>query len=214
MIIMKLKKMNNNTFILKISDIPNIDKDKFLNIKDKLFNLYGWFPSEIETLSLGWNRKFKYDDNFLFNKNYNIDSVNIKFESKFDIINTNIPNKLYHLSIQEYSNKINKQGLICKFKSKLTSHDYDGRIYLFDNLESCEKLINSMKMFYNQEKDNIIYSFSNPKKIYNKDTKWIIYEIDSIKAGINKLYKDPNSDGYYYLDNIKKESISILKKEF
>ena len=62
--------------------------------------------------------------------------------------------------------------------------------------------------------DSILYSGNNPNKIYNKNTKWIIYEIDTKLSNINVLYKDPNYiDGYYYLNNIESIGIKIAEKE-
>jgi len=65
-------------------------------------------------------------------------------ESKFDEIVEDIPNKLYHLSINEYKDKIIKYGLYPKSKNKLTSHL--DRIYLCDNINDCKILINRMSL--------------------------------------------------------------------
>jgi hypothetical protein len=71
-----------------------------------------------------------------------------------------------------------------------------------------------MKLFYTDEKLDIIRNPNNPNSKYNKNTKWIIYEIDSNKANISKLYKDPNYiNGVYFLDNIDKRSIKIVDME-
>lgn len=71
-----------------------------------------------------------------------------------------------------------------------------------------------MKFFYNEEKYDIINNPNNPKGKYNKNTKWIIYEIDTKIGNIKKLYKDPNYiNGFYYIDNINKKSISIVESE-
>lgn len=212
-----LNKLNNNTFELFMDEFDKITykKEKIEYILDSLFNLYGWFPSILKVTNFfGNTNKFNFNKDYILNPSNNLLNISIIFESKFDKIETNIPDKLYHLSIQQYENSILKQGIILKGKSKLSSHFYDGRIYLCKTLDSCKNLINPMKIFYSKEKDNILYSGKNPKKIYNKNTKWIIFEIDSEIARINKLYTDPNYlTGYYYLDNISSNSIRIIEKE-
>ena len=71
-----------------------------------------------------------------------------------------------------------------------------------------------MQLFYGEEKIDIIRNPNNPMGKYNKNTKWIIYEIDTEDANIDKLYKDPNYlNGYYYLDNINKKSIKVIDLE-
>ncbi len=212
-----LNKLNNNSFDLTISDFNHISylKETISYILDTIFNLYGWFPSTLEVINfLGAKNKFNFERDYLFNPSNKISVVKIRFESKFDKIDKDIPNKLYHLSIQHYENSISNIGLVSKGKSKLSSHDYDGRIYLCKSPNDCKSLINHMNVFYSKEKDSILYSGKNSKKKYTKNTKWIIYEIDTKKAGIEILYQDPNFlHGYYYLNNIPSNSIKVLDYE-
>lgn len=212
-----LNKLNNNTFELTINDFNKIPylKETINFILDNIINLYGWFPSTIEVINLfGAKNKFSFKRDYLFNPLNNISDIKIVFESKFDLIDKDIPEKLYHLSIQHYEKYVLKFGLITKGKSKLTTHDYDSRIYLCKNPDDCKILINQMNIFYSKEKDSILYSGKNPKKNYSKNTKWVIYEIDTNLAHIKKLYKDPNYiNGFYYLENISRESLSVFDKE-
>lgn len=211
-----INKLNNNSFSLFIDEFDRITylEEKLEHILSTLFNLYGWFPSKLYVTNFfGSTNNFNFTNDYLLNPSNNIINIKILFESKFDKIDFNIPKKLYHLSIQEYERSILKNGLIPKSKSKITSHDYDGRIYLCGDIEDCKILINPMNIFYSKEKNNILYSGKNPKRIYNKNTKWIIYEIDSDLANIKVLYKDPNYlNGYYYLGNINKESIKVVER--
>lgn len=46
----------------------------------------------------------KYDEKYLLQNHKILDDITIIYEPKFDIEDI-IPNKLYHLSIQEYENK-------------------------------------------------------------------------------------------------------------
>jgi len=210
--------LNNNTFKI---DIFDLDKIKYLkltldDILSRLFNLYGWFPSKlISTSANGYTNNDRFSLDYILNPNNKVINISITFESKYDKIDIDIPEKLYHLSIQQYEKDILQKGIILKGKSKLTSHDYDGRIYLCKNISHCKNLINSMTIFYSKEKDSILYSGKNNKKIYNKKTTWVIYEIDTEIGNIKTLYQDPNypNFGYYYLNNIRKEAIKIIEKE-
>src|SRR5690606_37377914 len=116
--------------------------------------------------SLYGMRKIRsYDFDEIINNQNVISKVEITFESKFDD-KVDIPEKLYHLSIMEYCDKIEKQGLVVKSKSKLSAHL--DRIYLCKNIEDCEALIPRMLLYYSNEKDDNIYR--KGKELFNKDT--------------------------------------------
>lgn len=213
----EINKKTNNTFSIKFLNVHitrNIENIIEI-VLSNLFNLYGWFPSKMEMENIyAMKNVKKFDKNEIYRYIKNLLSINITFESKFDIKEIEIPKKLYHLSIQEYEKNILKYGILPKHKSKLTTHDYDGRIYLCDSINKCKSLINSMKLFYKEEMYDILMDIKNSQKYYNKNIKWILFEIDSEQAKIDKLYQDPNFLGvYYYLNNIPKESIEILEKE-
>ena len=162
----------------------------------------GWFPSKMKLFNNKSNNTLKYDENYLFNNQKTLNKITITYEPKFDKI-VDIPNKLYHLSIQEYTDKILKNGLIPKSKNKKTIHL--DRIYLCSNPEDCYHLIPNMKYDYVKRK--------NINKLNKINTDWIIYEIDT--KNIEKLYKDPNyiDKGYYIVDNINPKDIIIYDKE-
>jgi hypothetical protein len=212
-----LSKINETKIELIIDDFDKIDKIdlKLELIISNFFNLYGWFPSTMEIENFyGMLRKLKFRKETLLQPNNLIIKVKIEFESKFDKIENDIPKKLYHLSIKQYEKSILQNGIIPKSKSKISTHDYDGRIYLCKSKLGCKTLINKMKLFYSYEKDQIIYDIRNTNKKYNKDTKWILFEIDTDMADIKTLYKDPNYiDGFYYLEIIPKDSILISEIE-
>ena len=162
----------------------------------------GWFPSKMKLFNNKSNNTLKYDENYLFNNQKTLNKIIITYEPKFDKI-VDIPNKLYHLSIQEYTGKILKNGLIPKSKNKKTIHL--DRIYLCSNTEDCYHLIPNMKYDYVKRK--------NINKLNKINTDWIIYEIDT--KNIEKLYKYPNyiDKGYYIVDNINPKDIIIYDKE-
>ncbi len=177
------------------------------HINSMLINRYGWFPAIMRLVNWsGMKNEFSYDEEYLvINKKYSTE-VTIIFESKYDI-EQEMPKKLYHLSIQEFNNKVIKQGIIPKSKSKLSKHL--DRIYVCANKDDCKDLIGRMKMHYFQKE-------SDEKKLgrnSNRNKKWVIYEINTDDLDI-KLYKDPNFiNGYYIIDNIPPDKIEIILEE-
>lgn len=203
-----------NVVELIIYDIGKIDRsdiDIFFEYLNSIFiNQFGWYPSKMKMKNFyGWHEE-NYDENRLKHIYKKMDIISIRYESKFDK-EINVPNKLYHLSIQEYENNILKFGISPKSKSKLSTHL--DRIYMCLSEQDCINLIPRMKLHYNSEKDDIIYTPSNKNKIYNKDTKWIIYEINTDGLDI-VMYQDPNyKNGYYILRNIPPNNIKISSRE-
>jgi hypothetical protein len=208
-----LSKSNGNDKI--IIEITNFNKFTFEMITD-IFNILsdsivkqgGFFISIIEIENLHKNKNSIKTDIYeiIPNKNYYL-KVKLIFESKFEKVESNRPNKLYHLSIKEYESKILKYGLIPKEKSKLTQHP--DRIYLCKSIEDCKELINKMKIHYEMERDYNMYSLL--KKKWTKNTNPIIFEIDNSDDFIKNLYKDPNYvKGYFTIDNIPPNKIKII----
>ena len=200
-----IEKKNNNTIKLILHNFCYVfNPSTTLNHLDSLFiNRHGWFPSSMNILYLsGMNKTFIYNEKFLIDNISYINVVDIIYESKFNIELDNIPNTLYHLSIQEYEKKTMSLGLIPKSKSKLSKHL--DRIYLCVEIDDCYKLIDRMKIYYDMTK---------PYKSKIND-KWVIYKIKTNNLNI-KLYNDPNylNLGYYCIDNVPKSNIEIIDKE-
>ena len=185
------------SYFNKLSEISKT----FDAIESYFINMMGWFPSTMIVTNLtGMKNSMQYNRNFLIKTMDFIDKVKIKFESKFDIV-SDVPSKLYHLSIKEFQNSILKNGI--SPKSKISYHD--SRIYVCKSILSCKSLIPNMKMIYIQQK------WSNPKSKIND--KWVIYEINTSELDI-KLYYDPNYlGGYYTLTNIPPSNIKIIDFE-
>ena len=193
-------KLPNNTIKLTLYGFNKVLIDDVFGLLNKNFtNLFGWYPSYLylENLS-GMKNKMNYDEKYLKKTYKYLNEVSIIYESKFDIV-VNIPNKLYHLSIQEYEGKILTDGIVPKTKSKLSSHG--NRIYVCSNIDDCEDLIEEMKFYFFDKKDKV-------------NTKWVIYEINTENLKL-KLFKDPNyiEKGFYLLGNIPPNNISVIKKE-
>ena len=171
-------------------------------IDNLIIDRHGWFPSEMKVFN--WSGMVKisqYDREDLIENSQYYNSVEIKYEPKYDT-ELIVPDTLYHLSIQEFEQDVIKKGLIPKSKSKLSKHL--DRIYLCTSINDCRNLINRMKLYYSER-----LSKNNRDKI---NSKWILYKIDSTNLNI-KLYKDPNSSGYYCIDNIPADRLSIIDKE-
>lgn len=200
--------LTNSKIIIEIDNINFLSYSDLKNIADTLIgnisNLGGYFISYIEVDNIHRMKNKVKDDIYelIKNKKY-YTKFKIVFESKFDKV-IDIPNNLYHLTIEEYKDRILKNGLIPKSKNKL-SQNLD-RIYLCSSIKDCERLIPQMSMYYEREKDRNMYVSKNK---YSKKTDPIILKI--IPKDIKKLYIDPNYiNGYFTVDNIKPENIKLI----
>lgn len=209
----KLIKSHGN-FKISIS-VNYVNKLTFENFKlildiitQNLVNFGGYFVSIIKATSIhNQVNNIKGDIYQLLPNIKYYNCLEFIFESKFDKIENDIPEKLYHLTIKEYLDKILKNGLIPKSSSKLTSHS--DRIYVCKTIEDCENLKIQMKLHYSMELDKMMYGLN--KKDYKKDTDMIIVEIDNSDDFIKTLYVDPNyKDGYFIVENIPPNKIKVL----
>jgi len=189
----------NNVIELTLNEFYSIQNfDIVFNYLDSLFiDRNGWFPSKYKIINLSDNKNiFQYNEDYLKDNQKYFKTVIITYEPKYDV-EINVPDKLYHLTIQQYENKILKNGLIPKTKNKLSKHL--DRIYVCGSPNGCYNLIQMMKISYINSK--------------TPNTKWVIFEINLTDLDI-KLYKDPNyNNGYYITDNIHPDRISIFDKE-
>lgn len=193
----------NNTISVRLLDF-NLTQGSIEIYLDTLINFFinrhGWFPSIMNLVNIvGSENSLSFDQDFIVNNFKYIKEVEIIFEAKFDV-EKETPKKLYHLSIQEFLQNVERKGLVPKSKSKLSKHL--DRIYLCEEPESCRGLIGRMKIHY----------LNKPRKSKIND-KWVIYEIDTDGLDI-KLYKDPNyTNGYYSVSNIPAKNIKVFDKE-
>lgn len=199
----------NNTFDFIIKDLNLvIDLEiKFHAMESIITHNCGYFPASIEIIYIsGHTNKSKWYDkmfNMLCNNVDNIQQINIKYESKFDeYIDT--PSIMYHITNSCYVDKILKNGLVPKSKSKLSTHP--DRIYLCDVLENCEKLRFQMYMSDSYNMNGVNYKQKN-----NKKTSYTILKIDMRNLDI-KVFKDPNYEefGFYITKNIHKDRITVI----
>jgi hypothetical protein len=201
-----IQKNPNNSLLLTLNVFNYINTvGEYLDIINRLLtDRHGWFPTKMEITNFsGMVNIFPYNEEILKSENNKYyTTVSITYESKYDT-ETILPDKLYHLSIQEYKDDVLKKGLMPKSKLKLSIHL--DRIYVCSDIKDCYNLINRMKFYYKNRKTN--------NKKDNINDKWVIYEIDTKDLNI-KLFKDPNYiNGYYIVDNIPKNLIKIIDKE-
>jgi hypothetical protein len=203
--------VNDNKINIKMNDVMyNHAFGLCLDVINvMMINWFGWFPSQMNMINWLNQENIKmYNREILIEKYQDLKSVEITYEAKYDL-ESKIPHKLYHLSIQEFESKILKLGLSPKSGNKLTKH-FD-RIYVCNNIDDCKKLIPRMKLLFNEKK------FNNRKLKLND--KWVIYEINTNlpnkpKKFELKLFKDPNYPfGYYIIDNINPQNIKIIDRE-
>lgn len=129
-------------------------------------------------------------------KEYNIDikPIAIILEAKYDY-EVDIPETLYHTSPIRFKDKIVKLGLTPKTGNKLSNHPE--RIYLTDDLNKAIDFGNYLR----EEEDSEWYK-----------NGYCVYSIKGI--GVSKLYSDINlrQGGFYTINNIKSESIKLIKE--
>ena len=194
---------NNNKIELYLYNFRYIQNINILfnHINSLFIDRHGWFPSEMKLVNwAGKKNNFSYNEEYLKDNIEYLEEVCIIYEAKFDnIINPSAI--LYHLSIQEYENKIINNGLVPKSKSKLSKHL--DRIYLCEDVQYCYNLISRMKA-------NYMLKNTPTSKI---NTKWIIYKVDVENLELD-FYQDQNyTNGFYIVDNIDKSRIKIFDKE-
>ena len=197
-----IKKNLNNTFYVELLNFDKVQNFYLYlsNLESLIVNRHGWFPSKMKLTNFsGMVNIFPYDEEYIISHGKYLTKIKITYEAKDDT-KVEVPEKLYHLSIQEYEKSVINKGLIPKSKSKLTKHL--DRIYLCKNKSDCINLIDNMNLYY-----------SNKSSMNKKNTKWIIYEIDTTIINF-KIRNDPNYvGGFFTVDNINKDYIKIIDKE-
>jgi len=160
----------------------------------KYLNTLGYFAATFKVLGKGQevspeNYKNLSDYKDVLSVANEAQQIWIEIEAKYDD-SINDSEFLYHLTLKNNLDKIKKQGLVPKSKSKKSYHP--SRIYVVDNIKSLQQLL---VQFSEIENKNI--------------SDYVILKIGYNLSGNPKLYNDPNflSLGYYVVDNIPPEAI-------
>jgi hypothetical protein len=176
-----------NPFVFSDEDVFEL----FMSFNNNL----GYFPSWFRVFKQDKYIDFEWSEN-LFNKNINCDELWIRFEGKYEdgLYNNilDVPNVAYHLSPVNNRKRIEDGGLYPKSGYRKTYHP--DRIYLFYNLEDCDKLLKQLKI----------------NDINSKD-----YDLWEVKlSSDNVIHTDPNySKGFFTYDNISPERMELIKKD-
>lgn len=120
----------------------------------------------------------------------------LEIEAKFDELG-DAPEFLYHLTLNVNLDKIKKQGLVPRSKSKKSYHP--DRVYVVDDIKSLRQIL----VQFSEIENKVVSNYS-------------VLKIDYSLAGKPKLYNDPNflSFGYYSTENIPPKAIvSIINGE-
>ena len=175
-------KRGDNTFEVVFHQIDKSTLEDFMKYVGNL----GWFPSYIETEKY----KGKWEP-----KVYSDAVSKVRFEAKFDEeVVENIPNKLYHITPTQNTDKILKIGLVPKTRSKASYHPE--RVYVGKSIEGIEKLAQPMY-----------------QRTGNRNFTVVEIDTTTISGGYLKLYTDPNynKEAYYTLNNIPPHAITKVK---
>jgi hypothetical protein len=201
---------NKNAFSLRFLFSENKSKAKQeINNILQITNNLGWFPSFISSYSDDqhfkkdkWDSKFAAFDNFISERFLNI---LFSFEAKYDIVVDKYPRVLYHVCPANSINKILKNGLSPKSRSKKAFHPE--RVYLFFHIQDAYEFAYKLSVF-----ENI-----NDIGILKVDTATIEYYLrlfrrpNEAKKPKLKLYKDPNysNKALYTLNHITPYCLSL-----
>jgi hypothetical protein len=150
---------------------------------------YGYYP---------FKGKENAIDSITQAKRKNENKVGIPFLKNYDKNYDDTPNQFYHITPLLSANKIIKNGLSPRSLAKTESHP--DRVYLVSD-DSRNELIYMVPMFFQQNKNEFKYK------------EW--YALLKITFPENhkpKIYNDPQSNGYYVIENIPPNYIEIVEK--
>lgn len=155
-------------------------------------NSLGYFVSQYKILPKG--KEVNVSNYIDYKKLEDLDIKNIEqlwvvIEAKFDGIEENKTEFIYHLTENKYLDKIRSKGLIPKSKAKKAYHP--DRLYVVNDIHKLKDLLTHFTMNGTNVDD------------------YCVLKIDYDKCNKPTLYNDPNyiDMGYYIIDNISANSI-------
>jgi hypothetical protein len=151
----------------------------------------------------GWYINYYYLNYTNYNEILNIynfheleyDKILINLVKKFDIEKKDgIPEILYHVTFEENLEKIEKQGLVPKSKSKIEYHKK--RIYIMDDYDEAQNFADTLEYNYNRDVAVLIINTKllNKIKLYYDPTYYVGSDITVFNA-------------FYTYDNIPPQAI-------
>jgi len=178
--------LNFNQIFNDVTDLDLIDK--ILTLTNNL----GYYPSQYTYYYLNDEKKYNWSYEHIKETIgvflEDIEYLTIRFEKKFDKLDTKRYEELFHITKEINLDKIFKYGLTPKSKNKISNHP--------------ERVFLSMT-------DDINFLHNMFKDIDN--THYVLLSINPIGL---KLYKDSNylHNGLYTYMNIRPENIKLIKK--
>jgi len=189
-------------------DIDHNFKYNFYNILSELKTLtmnLGYFPALVilkkkknflDKLFKKKDKITKYIDDSFKDVNFNeFEIISIFYESKYDKVVKNIPDKLYHVFNLNIKDKIIKNGLIPKSKNKNSFHPE--RIYFAYTLNDALQLKYKFEQVYKQPSGILEY--------FNINSKFVFYE--DPRGGFDK---EKNIRSIYTYNNISPKDIKFI----
>jgi hypothetical protein len=176
-------------------------KNEYKNIISKLENFYGWYLSTVNKYNGVLDKNVNYYKEYIeyYIEDFSEDDIEnaigiLEFEPKYDRIipNSDIPDKIYHITEENLYSKIKKIGLIPKHLDRISYHP--DRIF-FGLSES------------------ICINLSSHEDFKIKNPILLIIDSKSLKEKNISFYDDSNlSDaGIYVIDNIPPKYIIGMK---
>ena len=171
-----------------------IQKEDLDNVL-KWINNMRYFPSVIIL-----NNKFvKFNyDNVVKLLSYPNNLIRIDFEPKFDpeLLESEIPDKAYHIAPTQNEDKILRIGLAPKSKEKISKHP--DRVYLSSSIDSIIEILSHHPTF----------------KKYDSSTIFEVNIKDLLKVRFIRWFSDPNfkEGGFYTYENIPPKYLQVIKR--
>lgn len=182
-------KMQVNLLLLE-----NVTIDKIKSINGYL-QTCGYYIADVEVNET--NNWIHYTDLIKMNDN-DIYLLNVVIEPKFNIVKK--LNTCYHVTSELNLDKILRIGLVPRSGNKLSYHP--DRVYVTDNIESCERLISKLL------ESSAVYNRDEKGNKITRNKNCVILEITSDIA----FYDDPNyADSYFTYENIAPKNIKLIK---
>jgi hypothetical protein len=165
---------------------------RLINTIENTSNVSGYFIAQILVNNIP-NKDISFES--IIKTTSKDDVISILFESKFDKLFTDLPEEIYHVTLKQNLPKIQKSGLIPKFKWKLSFHL--DRVYFTLSHDIAKTLIKE---------------FSEVLQI--EESKYIILKAKTNGLKNIKFYNDPNAIlydgetiGIYTHENISSDKL-------
>lgn len=180
------------------------NKKRYEELNRKLDNFYGWHHGASVINGVPIEKKVGFFDvvgGFII----------LQYEPKFDVRQSTISDKIYHLTLLQKLEKILNQGLT--IRSSEQYFNFKDRIYFSNNIESLFFLA-PQKVAQNEKEEDKEDNKNNNKFNEENKKKFVILEINTkMLNGEMRFFRDPNfNEGMYTMESIPKYAIKPVVK--